>query len=182
MICYLGVDTRSPNCFTRDTVQSHNPAVTREPWPRWAIVLLGGLILGTTDLLFATSFWKIGYGVSATRVMQSVARGVLGTSSFEGGVPTALLGTLLHYTIAIAMAATYYAVSRKFRMLTRWPVACGVAYGALLYLVMNFVVLPLSRVGMPRFDNVLWVALSIVMHTIFGVICALTARRADMAN
>jgi uncharacterized protein YacL len=163
-------------------VQSHTLPVTRAPWPRWAIVLLGGLILGTTDLLFAISFWRIGYGVPATRVMQSVARGVLGTASFEGGVPTALLGAVLHYTIAIGMAATYYLVSRKFRMLTRWPIACGVAYGALLFLIMNFVVLPLSRVGMPRFDNVLWVALSIVMHTVFGVICALTARRAELAN
>lgn len=163
-------------------MQSHQLSVARAPWPRWTIVLLGGLILGTTDLLFAASFWKIGYGVSATRVMQSVARGVLGTASFEGGVPTALLGTLLHYTIAITMAATYYAFSRKFRVLTRWPVACGVAYGVLLYLIMNLVVLPLSRVGMPKFDNVVWVALSIVMHTIFGVICALTARRAAMAN
>jgi hypothetical protein len=163
-------------------VQSHQLSVARAPWPRWAIVVLGGLVLGTLDLMFATSFWKIGYGVSATRVMQSVARGVLGTASFEGGVPTALLGTALHYTIAIAMAATYYAVSRKYRMLTRWPVACGVAYGALLYLIMSFVVLPLSRVGLPKFDNAVWVASSIVMHTIFGVICALTARRAEMAN
>jgi hypothetical protein len=163
-------------------VQSHTLPIAREPWPRWAIVLLGGLILGTADLLFAISFWKIGYGVSATRVMQSVARGVLGTASFEGGVPTALLGAALHYTIAIGMAATYYLVSRKVRMLIRWPIACGVAYGALLFLIMSFVVLPLSRVGMPRFDNVLWVALSIVMHTVFGVICAVTARRADVAN
>jgi len=163
-------------------VQSHQLSVARAPWPRWAIVVLGGLVLGTLDLMFATSFWKIGYGVSATRVMQSVARGVLGTASFEGGVPTALLGTALHYTIAITMAATYYAVSRRYRMLTRWPVACGVAYGALLYLIMNFVVLPLSRVGLPKFDNAVWVASSIVMHTIFGVICALTARRAEMAN
>jgi hypothetical protein len=163
-------------------VQSHTLPLARAPWPRWAIVVLGGLILGTTDLLFAISFWKIGYGVPATRVMQSVARGVLGTASFEGGVPTALLGAALHYTIAIGMAATYYLVSRKLRMLIRWPIACGVAYGALLFLIMSFVVLPLSRVGMPRFNNVLWVALSIVMHTVFGVICALTARRAEMAN
>ena len=163
-------------------MQSHQLSVARAPWPRWAIVVLGGLVLGNLDLMFATSFWKIGYGVSATRVMQSVARGVLGTASFEGGVPTALLGAALHYTIAIGIAATYYLVSRKLRTLIRWPIACGVAYGALLFLIMSFVVLPLSRVGMPRFDNVLWVALSIGMHTIFGVICALTARRAETAN
>lgn len=110
--------------------------------------------------------------------MQSVARGVLGTASFEGGVPTALLGAVLHYTIALTMAASYYLVSRKLRVLTRRPIACGLAYGILLYLIMNLVVLPLSAVGMPKFDNVVWVALSVVMHAVFGLICAFTARRA----
>jgi uncharacterized membrane protein YagU involved in acid resistance len=110
--------------------------------------------------------------------MQSVARGVLGTASFEGGVPTALLGAVLHYTIALTMAATYYLVSRKLHALTRRPIACGLAYGVLLYLIMNLVVLPLSAVGMPKFDNVVWVALSVVMHGVFGLICAFTARRA----
>jgi len=178
------MDTSSQRCSTGLAVQYHNPPVARfarAPWPRWAIVLLGGLILGTTDLLFATLFWGIGYGVTATRVMQSVARGVLGTASFDGGVPTAVLGAVLHYTIAVTMAATYYLVSRKLDVLTRWPIACGVAYGALLYLIMNLVVLPLSAVGMPKFGNVVWVALSIVMHIIFGLICALTARRASKA-
>jgi uncharacterized protein YacL len=159
-------------------VQYHNPPVVKVPWPRWAVVVLGGLILGTTDLLFATLFWRIGYGVSATRIMQSVARGVLGAASFEGGVPTALLGALLHYTIALTMAAIYYLVSRKLDVLTRRPIACGLAYGVLLYLIMNLVVLPLSAVGMPKFNNVVWVALSVVMHAAFGLICAFTARRA----
>jgi uncharacterized protein YacL len=159
-------------------VQYHNPHDAKGRWPHWATVVLGGLLLGTTDLLFATLFWRIGYGVSATRVMQSVARGLLGAASFEGGMPTALLGVVLHYTIALTMAATYYVVSRKLHVLTRRPIACGLAYGVLLYLIMNLVVLPLSAAGMPKFDNVVWVALSVVMHAVFGLICAFTARRA----
>jgi uncharacterized protein YacL len=159
-------------------VQSYNPPVVKAQWPNWATIVLGALLLGTTDLLFATLFWRIGYGVSATRVMQSVARGVLGAASFEGGMPTALLGAVLHYTIALGMAATYYLVSRKLHVLTRRPIACGLAYGVLLYLIMNLVVLPLSAAGMPKFDNVVWVALSVVMHAVFGLICAFTARRA----
>jgi hypothetical protein len=135
--------------------------------------LIGGLILGTTDLTFAMSFWGIGYGVSPVRVLQSVARGVLGTASFDGGARSAVLGGVLHYTIAIAMALVYYAVSRRAPVLARRPVALGIAYGALLYVIMNLVVLPLSAVGMPRFDNKLWVGASIVMHLVFGVICAM---------
>ena len=144
--------------------------------------MLGGLALGTADLTFAISFWRIGYGVAPTRVLQSVARGVLGPASFDGGAPTALLGGVLHYVIASSMAVTYFLVSRRYEALTRRPVACGLAYGLLLYVIMNFVVLPLSRVGLPRFDNTLWVAMSIVMHGVFGLICAVAARLASTAG
>ena len=172
------MDMRSLRCFTGATVHYDNRSVVKPPWPRGAVVLLGGLLLGTTDLLFACLFWRIGHGVTATRVMQSVARGVLGTASFEGGASTALLGVVLHYTIAVSMATTYYLVSRKAPSLIDRPIPFGVAYGVLLYLIMNLVVLPLSAVGMPKFDNVVWVSMSIVMHTVFGLICAFTARRA----
>ena len=172
------MDIDSLRCLTGTAVHYQNPPGVEAPRGRGAVILIGGLILGTTDLLFASSFWGIGYGVSPIRVMQSVARGVLGKSSFDGGVPTALLGVLLHYTIAVSMAVAYYLVSRRVGALTRQPIAFGVAYGVLLYLIMNLVVLPLSAVGMPKFDNVVWVAMSVVMHMVFGLICAFTARRA----
>ena len=135
-------------------------------------------MLGTLDLTFAISFWGIGYGVAPTRVLQSVARGVLGQASFDGGVPTAVLGGVLHYFIATCMVLAFTVLGQRLDVLTRRPIACGAAYGVVLYLVMNLVVLPLSAVGMPRFDNVPWVGLSVVMHVCFGIICALAARRA----
>lgn len=126
------------------------------------------------------SFWGISHGVSPVVVLQAVARGVLGNASYEGGARSAALGFGLHYCIAICMAVTYYLVSRKLDVLIRRPIACGLAYGLLLYLIMSFVVLPLSAVGMPSFKNVIWVGLSVVMHAVFGVICAVAARRAAM--
>lgn len=117
------------------------------------------------------SFWGIGYGARPIRILQSVARGVLGSASREGGAASAALGGALHYFIAISMAVVYFLASRRLDVLRRRPIACGLVYGVLLYLVMNFVVLPLSASGMPKFDNVLWVALSVVMHMCFGVIC-----------
>jgi len=44
---------------------------------------------------------------------------------------------------------------------------------------MNFVVMPLSRVGAtPSFKHLDWIALSIAAHMVFGVICVVFARRA----
>jgi uncharacterized membrane protein YagU involved in acid resistance len=145
------------------------------------IAILGGLVLGTTDLTFACTFAGISSGASPVRVFQAVAAGVLGKASFTGGAAAASLGVALHYVIAIAMALTYYAVSRRYPMLARRPIACGIPYGILLYLIMNLVVLPLSAVGMPSFANTLCVTLSVNMHMAFGVICGVTARIASRA-
>lgn len=142
---------------------------------RW--LLLGGITLGSLDILFAFVFWA-SEGVTVTRIFQSIAAGLLGKASHQGGAATAWLGAGLHYFIATMMVVAYYLAGRRFAGLTRQPVALGLLYGLVLYGVMNFVVLPLSAAGMPKFDNPAWVVSSIVMHAILGVICAVFACRA----
>ena len=46
--------------------------------------------------------------------------------------------------IATGAAAVFYLASRKLRFLIEWPVVMGLLYGILVYLFMNFVVLPRS--------------------------------------
>jgi hypothetical protein len=162
-------------------VQPSNLA-TRPSSSPTKIAVLGGLVLGTTDLTFACTFAGLNSGASPVRVFQSVAAGVLGKASFTGGAASATLGVALHYVIAISMALVYYAVSRRYPALARRPIACGIPYGILLYLIMNLVVLPLSAIGMPSFKNLLWVTLSVIMHMVFGVICAVAARIASRAS
>jgi hypothetical protein len=48
-----------------------------------------------------------------------------------------------------------------------------------IYVVMNFVVMPLSRVGgSPTFKHPDWIAYSVLAHLVFGTIAVLFARRA----
>src|SRR5207247_509902 len=74
----------------------------------WSYVFLGGLVAGTFDITYACIFWFLKRGVAPTRVLQSVASGLLDGASFTGGARTALLGLALHYFIATSMAVTYY--------------------------------------------------------------------------
>ncbi len=152
----------------------HHRARRWSPAPRLA---LGGLAIGTLDLAFAWIFWHP-HGVGLTRILQSISAGLLGPASFGLGLGTALLGAGLHYFIATVFVLVYYRASLRYADLRERPVACGLAYGVLLYVAMNFVVVPLSAADMPGFDNVPWVVASIVMHAAFGVVCALFARRA----
>lgn len=147
---------------------------------RIEVVLLGGLIVGTIDITFALLFWSVGHDAPPSRVLQSIAAGLLGQSSFEGGTATAVLGLGLHYTIATGMGLAYFLVARHWRALVTHPVPLGLAYGLLLYAIMSFVVLPLSAVGMPKFANPVWVSSSIAMHALFGAIFAQFARAAIM--
>ena len=139
-------------------------------------ILLGGLAVGTLDAVFATTFWGL-RDVPAIRIFQSIAAGLLGKASFDGGIATAWLGAGLHYFIATTMVLAYYLVAKRYHMLSQRPIANGLAYGLFLYVFMQYVVVPLSAATQGKF-HLDWVASSIVMHAVFGVICAWFARRA----
>jgi hypothetical protein len=144
-------------------------------------VLAGGLVAGALDMAYACAFWALKAGVPARRILQSVAAGLLGRSSFEGGAATAALGLTLHLLIATSMSATYYLVARLWAFLRRRPVLCGAGYGLLLYGIMNYVVVPLSAAG-PGSKDPLWIALSIAVHVLLiGIPIALLTRRAHAA-
>lgn len=141
-------------------------------------VLTGGFIAGAFDITFACVFWAIKAGLAPTRIFQSVAAGLLGTASFQGGTATAVLGLALHFFIAITMATVYYLVSLRLPALRRSPWLWGPLYGVALYVIMNFVVVPLSAAGSGSKDP-LWVALSVLVNLfLIGTPIALAARRA----
>ncbi|HEY7697896.1 MAG TPA: hypothetical protein VIE88_05735, partial [Vicinamibacteria bacterium] len=106
-------------------------------------VLKGGFLAGILDITAA--FVVYGFrGVTPVRILQSIAAGLLGADALAGGLATAALGGLLHFIIATGWTAVYFALSRKLDVLLRRPVLSGIAYGVVVYFIMNLVVLPLS--------------------------------------
>jgi hypothetical protein len=143
------------------------------------LVLAGGLVAGTLDIAYACLFWALKCGVPMRRIFQSVAAGLLGKASFEGGAATAALGLGLHLLIATAMSVTYYLVARRWPILWQRPLLCGAGYGLLLYAIMNDVVVPLSAAG-PGSKDPLWIGLSVAVHALLiGIPIALFTRRAQ---
>lgn len=144
---------------------------------RWQWPLAGGVVIAGLDLLFAAGFWYLRSAVPPQRILQSIAAGVLGPASFDGGARSAWLGAVLHCFIAIVMALVYWLAARRMPRLVERPWSSGLIYGALLYVAMNGVVVPLSAASPARF-NAGWVAASIAMHLLIGLLCAWSARRA----
>lgn len=110
-------------------------------------IFWGGLIAGTLDICAAFLTAWLRAGIGPVRLLQFVASGLLGPSSFDGGAKTALVGLALHYLIATIWTIVFYLASRKWLSLIERPVMFGLLYGIAVYTFMNFVVLPLSLVA-----------------------------------
>ena len=161
---------------TTDRAWAPDPAATNRRTHPLAYVLTGGLVVGTLDLVFAMTFWAWRADLPAFRILQGVAAGLLGPAAFEGGLQTGILGLTLHFLIAMSMAVAYYAAARRWSLLWMRPVAWGTAYGLLLYVIMNVVVVPLSAATAS--DDPLWVLASIGVHAfLIGMPIALFVRQ-----
>ncbi len=114
-------------------------------------ILYGGLAAGVGDGLFAVVFYGVILGVKQLRIFQSVASGLLGRSAFAGGLETYLLGILLHFAVAACIASVFYLASSRWSLLLNRPVIFGPIYGVIAYLVMNYVVIPLSAARHGKF-------------------------------
>ena len=109
----------------------------------WKAILIGGLVAGTGDILYAIVYSGI-YGRSPLWVLQSVASGWLGKPAFAGGVPTGALGLASHYAISIAAAAIYFLAGRRIAFMQRHWAISGALFGMAVYVFMSYVVVPLS--------------------------------------
>ncbi|MGI9168851.1 MAG: hypothetical protein ACR2FH_01565 [Caulobacteraceae bacterium] len=138
-----------------------------------AAILLGGLIAGTVDIGAAALIT----GLSPIVILRAVASGVLGKASFDGGTGAAVLGLVLQWAMSLVIAAIYGLASLRDSRLLRWWIVCGLAYGVGVFLVMNYVVVPLSAVGhFPRFTPLTF-GENLLAMLLFGLIVAFFARR-----
>lgn len=139
-------------------------------------ILAGGAIAGTFDIIYAIVYSSM-HGVAATRVMQSVASGLLGQAAYDGGMSTALLGLALHYAMALLIAAIFWLASRRLAFMTRHAVVAGLVFGVCVYLVMNFVVIPLSAFPTKLVFTPERVAINVIAHMLlFGLPISLVTR------
>ncbi len=113
--------------------------------PAFPGILWIALIAGTLDisenLIF--NFFR---SVTPYMIFQYIASGLIGMRAFSAGMTSVALGVAIHYSIAFAWTAIFYVASRKFPLLLSRPVSCGLLYGAFVYVVMTFIVLPLTRI------------------------------------
>ncbi|MBS0433223.1 MAG: hypothetical protein JSS21_12585 [Proteobacteria bacterium] len=140
----------------------------------WRAILAGGLIAGTLDIGAAALInW-----MNPLVIMRFVAGGLLGKAALQGGLPVSALGMLLQWAMSLLIAAIFVVAALRLRWLTARPVAAGLAYGVVIYFVMNYVVLPLSAWHRAPPFKLVPFAENLLAMLVFGLIVAFCARRA----
>ena len=140
-----------------------------------AAIVLGGLVAGTIDIGAAALI----NGRGVVYILHAIAGGLLGVGSFNDGAASAMLGLLLQWAISLVIAALYVAAAKRLRVLRRWWIAGGLAYGVGIFFVMNYVVIPLSAYHrfapftLPKFAE------NMLAMLLFGLIVAWFARNSS---
>ena len=141
-----------------------------------AAILLGGFIAGTIDIGAAA---LINF-VSPIRILNFIAGGLLGKTALAGGASIALLGLVLQWAMSLIIATVYVVASRWLPILRRRWIVGGLAYGVIIFLVMNYVVVPLSAwAKWPRFTAVQF-AEDMLAMLLFGLIVAFFAQHSSV--
>lgn len=147
---------------------------------RWGKALIfSALTAGVLDIAYAILFSYFRSGTPPARLLQSVASGALGREAYAGGATTAALGLGFHFLIAFIITAIFFAAAARIPALTSRPLLTGALYGVGVYLVMNFVVIPLSKIGPRPLPAAVVVVTGVLVHMfLIGVPIASGARRA----
>lgn len=106
-------------------------------------ILAGGVAAGAADIISAIGgrAGRGGDGV-AIGILKYIASGLLGQGALDGGGIMVAAGLLVHFGLTIIMAALFVVAALRWRSLLGSPWLAGLAYGALVYVAMFYVIVP----------------------------------------
>jgi len=134
-----------------------------------------GLVAGTVDIAAASLINTI----NPLLVLLAIASGLLGKAAFHGGGGVMVLGLVLQWVMSIIIAGIFMLAATRIPALARRWVLYGALYGVVVFIVMNFVVVPLSVA--PLKPGWALSAMSVVMNLfamlVFGWIVAYSTNR-----
>jgi len=105
-------------------------------------ILAGGFMAATFDFFAAMLI----YGGTASGVAKAIARGWYGDGAKAGGTTIEVVGMASHWGILLIASTIFVLTSLRFPVLRRQAGITGPLFGVCIYIVMHFVIVPLSAV------------------------------------
>ncbi|MFL5303948.1 MAG: hypothetical protein ACJ8F1_01995 [Polyangia bacterium] len=143
-------------------------------------ILAGGACAALLDGLDAIVAYKLALGLGPLTIYQFVASGLLGPAAYQGGLASALVGVAVHCLIAFSAATVFVVASRLVPRIAVRFVPFGALFGVAVFAVMNYLVIPQSRIPPAPFSAPLFLN-GIIGHALFvGIPIAYAAHRANL--
>jgi uncharacterized membrane protein YagU involved in acid resistance len=141
-------------------------------------ILCGGFVAGTLDIGAAALISL----ADPLVILRAVASGALGKDAFAGGASVSALGMILQWAMSLIIAAIYVTAATNIPNLSRRWIGAGLSYGAVVFFVMNYVVVPLSQAPFKTNTTLRSFLLNLLAMLLFGLIIAFFARRLRSAT
>lgn len=110
-------------------------------------ILAAGFITGTLDALAASMSYYINTGGKGPAgVFKFVASGAFGPQALSGSSLMVGYGLFFHYLFAFGFTVIFFILYPVASKIIRSGLVVGGMYGIVVWLIMNFIVMPLSRV------------------------------------
>lgn len=139
--------------------------------------LRAGFFAGLWDLFAALLIYSLIGSLPVITLLQFIASGALGKTAFTGGYGTVVAGLLFHFLIAMLFAFGYVFLYTTLGFLRTNKILSGLLYGAAAWIMMNYLVVPLSLAarGPIAWNAATW--MNIGAHLGIGLILAMTTHK-----
>ena len=128
--------------------------------------VIGGLIIGALHLIIQVGIvYGLIFGSQFISTLQYVASGIMGEAAYEGGLTTALLGLILEFVMTIIIAGIFVFSADRIPLLRKNVIVGSLLYGFGVFVVMNFVVVPLSAAAVLP-PPAMWLLIEIILEHI----------------
>lgn len=114
-------------------------------------VIITGFIAGVLDITGACLASYFSKGLVPGTVLKYVASGVFGKAALEGGYGMMAWGLFFHFIIAYSCTVVFWGVYPKIDFLKKSIFINAVLIALTAWAVTNLIIIPLSRIGMPKF-------------------------------
>jgi hypothetical protein len=145
-------------------------------------VIRAGFIVGTLDITATCLHYFIKTGKGPALIFKYIASAVLGKAAFTGGANVIACGLLMHYAIAFAFTIFFFWLFEKRKIFAQNPLLTGIFYGSFTWLMMNLVMVPLTRANAAPFTVQSVVINLLILIACIGIPLALMAAMYQKLN
>jgi hypothetical protein len=128
------------------TIQTVPSQYSSSAKPLFKTILWVGLLAGSLDIFAACLQAYLVRGTSPVIVLKFIASGAFGKPAFSGGWQMALAGLLFHFIIAYSFTTLYFLLYPFIKGLAKHIAIAAILYGIFIYVVMNLLVLPMTKI------------------------------------